>query len=89
MTKQTAVEWFAEQTENILNDFAKNNSPFQLELCLHVLNDLERQAKKMEEDINRKSFEAGNKRGWSGYPDTDNWTQPTFEQYYTQTYKSK
>jgi hypothetical protein len=88
MTQQTAVEWFAKQAEIILIDLAKNNNTFQLELCLHGLNDLEEQAKQMEEDINRKSFEAGNKRGWSGYPDTDNWTQPTFEEYYTQTYKN-
>jgi hypothetical protein len=33
-----------------------------------------------EEDL-RKAFEAGNKRGWSGYPDTDNWTQPKFEEF--------
>ena len=33
-----------------------------------------------EEDM-RKAFEAGNKRGWSGYPDTDNWTKPKFEEF--------
>jgi hypothetical protein len=33
-----------------------------------------------EEDL-RKAFEAGNKRGWSGYPDTDNGTQPKFEEF--------
>lgn len=26
-------------------------------------------------------FDAGNKRGWSGYPNTDNHTQPTKEQF--------
>lgn len=31
-----------------------------------------------------KAFEAGNKRGWSGYPDTDNWTQPNKQDYITQ-----
>ena len=33
-----------------------------------------------EEDL-RKAFDAGNKRGWSGYPNTDNWTQPKFEEF--------
>lgn len=37
--------------------------------------------KKYTEEDMRKAFEAGNKRGWSGYPNTDNWTQPTFEKF--------
>lgn len=28
-----------------------------------------------------KAFDSGNKRGWSGYPNTDNWTMPTKEDY--------
>lgn len=28
-----------------------------------------------------KAFDAGNKRGWSGYPNTDNWTQPNKQNY--------
>ncbi len=28
-----------------------------------------------------KAFDAGNKRGWSGYPNTDNWTQPMKQDY--------
>lgn len=28
-----------------------------------------------------QAFDAGNKRGWSGYPNTDNWTQPNKQDY--------
>jgi len=33
------------------------------------------------ESLLTKAFKAGNKRGWSGYPDTDNWTQPDETEY--------
>lgn len=48
MTQQTAVEWFAEQAEKLLFDLSKNNNTFQLELCLHGLNELESHAKHLE-----------------------------------------
>jgi hypothetical protein len=76
MAQQTAVEKLFEQVCNL--DWKNLTGDEKLQLF--------EQAKQMEEDINRKSFEAGNKRGWSGYPNTDNWTQPTFEQYYNETY---
>ena len=71
MEQQTAVEWFAKQAENILIDFAKNNSPFQLELCLHALNDLEVQAKEMEKQQHKYTW----------YDSTINY-HISFEQYY-------
>lgn len=75
MAQQTAVDWLEKELKNRYPLI--NSEP------------LFEQAKQMEEDINRKSFEAGNKRGWSGYPNTDNWTQPTFEQYYNETYGTR
>ena len=78
MAQQTAVEWLFIQ---LYEKFEMKGDGMEMDKVFE-------HAKKMEEDINRKSFEAGNKRGWSGYPNTDNWTQPTFEQYYTQTYKN-
>lgn len=33
------------------------------------------------EEILKKAFQAGNERGWSGYPNTDNHTKPTKEQF--------
>jgi hypothetical protein len=32
-------------------------------------------------DLLSKVFRAGNRRGYSGYPNTDNWTQPTEEEF--------
>lgn len=41
-----------------------------------------------EEDL-RNAFEAGHRLGWSGYPNTDNWTQPNYEQWRLQYDKDK
>ena len=35
----------------------------------------------------RDAFEAGHKLGWSGYPNTDNWTQPKFEEWFNENKK--
>ena len=35
----------------------------------------------------RDAFEAGHKLGWSGYPNTDNWTQPKFEEWFNKNKK--
>ena len=35
----------------------------------------------------RDAFEAGHKLGWSGYPNTDNWTQPKFEEWFDKNKK--
>ena len=62
---QTAVEWFAKQAEIILIDLAKNNNTFQLELCLHGLNDLEEQAKQMEREQIEKEYKRGREEATS------------------------
>lgn len=36
-----------------------------------------------------EAFNAGNKRGHSGYPNTDNWTQPTFEDFISRKKEEK
>ena len=36
-----------------------------------------------EEDI-KLAFEAGHKKGFSGYPNTENWKAPSFEEWFEQ-----
>ena len=78
MAQQTAVEWFAEQSEKILIDLAKNNNTFQLELCLRGLNDLEEQAKQMEREQIIKAYSNGSPEFFDMAKD-----------YYTQTYTTR
>jgi hypothetical protein len=78
MAQQTAVEWFAKQAEIILIDLAKNNNTFQLELCLHELNDLEVQAKEMEKQQIMEAYIDGYEYGPGFAADA--------EHYYTETY---
>lgn len=54
------------------------------ELITHWLEKKENQyifTKEELEEILKKAFQAGNERGWSGYPNTDNHTKPTKEQF--------
>ena len=80
MAQQTAVEWYAEQSEKILIDLAKNNNTFQLELCLHGLNVLEVQAKQKEREQIENAYIDGH-----NYPNRI----ADSEQYYTQTYTTR
>lgn len=73
---QTAVDYLIKQISEILGPL-KTEGMTDL-----LLVDAIQKAKQMEKEQHFTTFEAGNKRGWSGYPNTDNWTQPTFEQYY-------
>jgi hypothetical protein len=79
MVQQTAVEWFAEQSEKILIDLAKNNNTFQLELCLHGLNELEVQAKEMFQ----QQIESAWKRGDGEH---DKVADELSKKYYNETY---
>ena len=81
MAQQTAVEWFAEQSEKILIDLAKNNNTFQLELCLHGLNELEVQAKEMEKQQILVAFEEGANDGYYGEGSSNK------EKYYNEIYR--
>ena len=38
-------------------------------------------------DLLSKVFRAGNRRGYSGYPNTDNWTQPTEEEFINKAWR--
>jgi hypothetical protein len=63
----------------------RNRGLFKEIYCIaQSLND-----KKFSEKDMRLAFQAGNKRGWSGYPDTDNWTQPNEDTYINQLSKLK
>jgi len=84
MAQQTAVECFAKQAENILIDFAKNNSPFQLELCLHALNDLEVRAKEMEKQQIEDAFQYGKWNGYESAKSISETKDPT--DFYNETY---
>jgi hypothetical protein len=87
MSTQTAVEWYAEQATRLTIDFLEGRIN-EIQLAVQKLR-LLGEAKEMEKEQHSKTFEAGNKRGWSGYPYTDNWTQPTFELHYNERYGNK
>ena len=48
---------------------------------------VEKEAVLYTENDMRDAFEAGHKLGWSGYPNTDNWTQPKFEEWFNENKK--
>ena len=48
---------------------------------------VEKEAVLYTENDMRNAFEAGHKLGWSGYPNTDNWTQPKFEEWFKENKK--
>ena len=48
---------------------------------------VEKEAVLYTENDMRDAFEAGHKLGWSGYPNTDNWTQPKFEEWFKENKK--
>ena len=96
--KQTAVEWLIlEMNKTELEEVAKKlypfNDGFQVmdidiseELQLAFINGAKWQQDKYlysEEDM-KLSFEAGKKRGNSGDPNTDNFRQPNFEEWFEQ-----
>lgn len=77
-------EVFKMASENILTSSRFVNTENEMDIAYSFFHNGYQKAKETfkytEEDL-RKAFEAGNKRGWSGYPNTDNWTQPKFEEF--------
>lgn len=80
----SAVTWL------VTNLFAyKEPNPIEIALIKHA-QEIERQQQERsynEEDM-KLAFESGHKKGFSGYPNTENFRQPNFEEFIKQ-FKNK
>lgn len=77
IVNKSAIEKRIENLELIICDGKPSGKDFiEAELLIEIIS----QSIPLIPEI-EKAFEAGNKRGWSGYPNTDNWTMPTKQDY--------
>lgn len=65
---------------NKVSALSINPNRIKAETKLSLLKQILSQSTPLIPEI-EKAFDVGNKRGWSGYPDTDNWKQPTKQDY--------
>jgi hypothetical protein len=80
--KQTAVEWLLENSHIVpKNELNKRE-------LIEVAKEMEKEQQGYSEEDMKLSYEAGKKRGNSGYSNTDNFRQPNFEEFIEQ-FKNK
>ena len=78
----TAVEWLVKETPNMHWEDAYWADLYE------QAKEMEKQQQGYSEEDMKMSFEAGRKRGNSGYSNTDNFRQPNFEEFIEQ-FKNK
>jgi hypothetical protein len=71
-----------------LMEIELNHTKTLLASCEKALENRDNQAKRMysEEDM-KLAFQAGHKKGFSGYPNTENWKELPFKEWFEQLKK--
>jgi hypothetical protein len=86
--KQTAVEFLLENIEKLIKQGHTFNHPIFKYYFIQEAKEIEKEQQGYSEEDLKLSFDAGKKRGNSGYPNTDNFRQPNFEEFIEQ-FKNK
>ncbi len=85
--KQTAVEWYAEQSMRLELERAKGN--ISMNEMLNQLSNVLEQAKEMEKEQIVDAYEIGFADAWDDARYDNEPKYATAEQYYKETYESK
>jgi len=79
--KQTAVEWLVEQ---IKKDSNLRLRGFDIDGIENQAKELEKEQQGYSEEDMKLAFKAGYKKGFSGYPNIENWKELPFKEWFEQ-----
>jgi len=91
-TKQKAIDWYnglgKTKRDELALDYYGSTLLWDDEIEAMYIFYVPEEITFTKEDL-QQSFNAGVKRGYSGYPNTDNWTQPEFEDWFNSFFAQK